>query len=344
MLLFNFLPSLATLILPLVLGYALQPLASGRLIPGFTFAARAFAARVKVANITVFTPITLMLSFWAVQISSFRLLALPALGAGALVIGGSLALIAARMLNLNRPQTGSLFVCGMFTNLGSIGGQFSYLIWGEAGFALVSLYRLLEQAIYFVVGWPVSNYYGSQGALEVATSSPASRVAEGLAVARPSVAVLLWETFRKPVTILPLAGMGIGMLLQFFDIARPPVLSQVNGALILGGTMLLLFAVGLDIRPGKVRDHIRPCAVVCAIKFIAIPVAVALGAYMLGLHRIDGGLPFRVALLLSAMPVAFNALVPPAIFGLDEDLANSCWLVSVAALGIVVPVFYVVLT
>ena len=43
------------------------------------------------------------------------------------------------------------------------------------------------------------------------------------------------------------------------------------------------------------------------------------------------------------MPVAFNALVPPSIFGFDLDLANSAWIVTTGLLAVIVPVLYLTL-
>jgi predicted permease len=37
------------------------------------------------------------------------------------------------------------------------------------------------------------------------------------------------------------------------------------------------------------------------------------------------------------MPVAFNALIPPSIYNLDLDLANSCWFFTTASLVVVLP-------
>jgi predicted permease len=42
------------------------------------------------------------------------------------------------------------------------------------------------------------------------------------------------------------------------------------------------------------------------------------------------------------MPVAFNALIPPSIYDLDLDLANSCWFFTTAALVIVLPMLLLV--
>ena len=57
----------------------------------------------------------------------------------------------------------------------------------------------------------------------------------------------------------------------------------------------------------------------------------------LGLHRIDNGLPLKVVLILSSMPVGFIAMVPPTLYRLDIDLANACWLVTNGLLILVVP-------
>jgi len=48
----------------------------------------------------------------------------------------------------------------------------------------------------------------------------------------------------------------------------------------------------------------------------------------LGLGQMENGLPLKVVLILSSMPVGFIAMVPPTLYDLDIDLANSCWLVT----------------
>jgi predicted permease len=42
-------------------------------------------------------------------------------------------------------------------------------------------------------------------------------------------------------------------------------------------------------------------------------------------------------LILSSMPVAFIALIPPSIYDLDLDCANSCWLISTIFLIVELP-------
>ena len=60
-------------------------------------------------------------------------------------------------------------------------------------------------------------------------------------------------------------------------------------------------------------------------------------AYMIGYAKIDKGLPLKVVMILSSMPVAFMALIPPSIYDLDLDLANSCWFFTTALLIFVLP-------
>jgi len=73
-----------------------------------------------------------------------------------------------------------------------------------------------------------------------------------------------------------------------------------------------------------------------------VPVAASTVAWSLGFGAIDGGLPLKVVMILSSMPVAFNALIPPSIYDLDLDLANSCWFVTTALLAIVLPALLLV--
>jgi hypothetical protein len=49
-------------------------------------------------------------------------------------------------------------------------------------------------------------------------------------------------------------------------------------------------------------------------------------------------------MILSSMPVAFNALIPPSIYDLDLDLANACWFFTTSALIVVLPVLLVLIS
>jgi len=109
------------------------------------------------------------------------------------------------------------------------------------------------------------------------------------------------------------------------------------------GTIMLLASIGLALRFRRVRDYVRESVSVAAIKFLIVPACATSAAHLIGFGNLDGGLPLKVVMVLSAMPVAFNALIPPSIYDLDLDLANSCWFVTTASLVLVLPLLLLIL-
>jgi hypothetical protein len=88
----------------------------------------------------------------------------------------------------------------------------------------------------------------------------------------------------------------------------------------------------------RVRNYIKEGLSVSVIKFAIVPALTTYLAYLLGFGNIESGLPLKVVIILSSMPVAFNALIPPSIYDLDLDLANSCWFFTTALMIVVLPI------
>ena len=65
-------------------------------------------------------------------------------------------------------------------------------------------------------------------------------------------------------------------------------------------------------------------------------------ALLTGLGEADGGFALRVVFVLAAMPPAFYSLIPPQIYKLDGDLANSCWLFNSGVFLLLLPGLYYV--
>ena len=100
---------------------------------------------------------------------------------------------------------------------------------------------------------------------------------------------------------------------------------------------MLLISSGLAFRFRKLQDYLKECITMAAIKFVMVPVMASFLAWVIGFGDIDGGLPLKVMIILSSMPVAFTALIPPSIYDLDIDLANSCWFITTSLLAVVLP-------
>src|SRR5512136_2236919 len=309
--------SFAIILAGLFLGYALQALAIRGVIR-LPLSIDALRKGLQRAALLVVNPVAIVGATWIVSIRDAALVALPFVGLFAIVTGGVLALGAARLLWLPPKKTGALFCCGSFTNIGSIGALVCYMFLGEPGFALVPIYKIFEELSYYSTGFPIAKYYSG------------SSLAEGR-----------WDRVkglaRDPLILVSVTSLLLGGALNLGGLERPAIYGTVNAVFIPLQAFMLLVSVGLALRFRKVGNYLRESAAVAAIKFAAVPALACSLAYGLGFGAIDGGLPLKVVMILSSMPVAFNALIPPSIYDLDLDLANSCWFVTTALLVIVLP-------
>lgn len=307
----------------LTIGYAYQ-VSFRRARPEAEHKVPRLAAAVQRLVVTVISPLTLLNAFWVLSVSGGTMVLFPLVGALSHVVGGASAIAASRLLGLDRKSTGSMLTCGAFTNLGSIGGLVSFIFLGEAGYALAALFRMFEPVLYFLVGFPMAKTYAQE-------ASDDNRLRLDLRA-----------IVRDRLILLPILGIAAGVVLNSSGLIRPPAVGVANSYLILASTVGMLFAVGLNMRPAAARGYMCESAAIAGIKYVVLPATLTLVALLLGYGRLEGGLPLRVVITMSAMPVAFNSLVPPSLYGLNKDLANSAWLVSMALLVVVLPLLSLV--
>jgi len=307
----------------LALGYAFRLYVQRRL-PQHALGLVRAATLLQRTSIVAITPIVLVNTFWGLDLSGGALVLFPFIGVASHVIGGVAGLLFARRMGLGRRQTGSMFTSGAFTNLGSFGSLAAYVFYGEPGYALAVLFRLLEPILYYSIGFPVARLFSEE--------TPAgTRFRLDLRALAHDILILL-----------PVLSIVAGSLLKWSGLPRPAVLGTLISPLIMVSTALMLTSVGLNMRPAALRGHLREASAVAVIKYAVLPASLAVIGLALGYHRLDGGLPFKVLMTLSAMPVAFNALIPPSIYKLDMDLANSAWMLTTGLLVVVLPLLYLV--
>ena len=270
-------------------------------------------------------PIAIVGALWVVDIESVRLAALPFTGLFAILAGGALALAAAKLLDLEPRKTGALYGCGSFTNIGSIGALICFIFVGEQGFALVPIYKIFEELSYYSIGFPIAKYY--------------SRNQE-----KDDVLDRLRTLGKDPFILVALSSIILGAALNWSGIQRPEFLRSVVSTSVPLMTVSLLTSIGLALKFRRIRDYLKECFAVSIIKFFFVPVMASSLAYLLGFGKLDHGLPLKVVIILSSMPVAFNALIPPSIYDLDLDLANSCWFFTTALLIIILPLLLILLS
>lgn len=301
------------IIVSLIAGYAVQQ-AARRGRAGLSETALV-TLRLRSQRLALFgcIPLSAMLSLWGLPEPEPRLLALPLLGLASWIAGSAMAVAAGGLLRLDRARAGSLFCCGAFSNIGAVGSLTCVVFLGESTIALVALYRLCEELFFFGVGMPVARWYGCGG--------------------RPTLRALRPDPMLGAVIAALLCGIALNRL----GVARPALCGGIASASMVLGTALLLAAIGMGLRFSSLGAYTREALIVTAIKCAGVPLVVVGLAWIIGYGAIDGGLPLKTALILSAMPVAMNALLPPSLYGLDLDLANACWIFSTAALVVVLP-------
>jgi predicted permease len=313
----KFIYSFSVIVFGLFLGYMTQILVSRELIrlPLPIDGLRKLLQRIALLFLN---PIAVVGAIWVVSLKNITLVALPFVGLFALLAGGGIALGIARIFKSGPQKTGSLYVCGAFTNIGSIGSLVCFVFLGEMGFALVPIYKLFEELSYYAIGFPIAKYYSG--------STKAEHIADRLK-----------SLIRDPFILVALFSIIIGGLLNFAGIDRPEFYKIIISVFVPLATIMLLTSIGLALRFRRVRDYLQECVSVALIKFVFIPILATFLAYMIGFAKIDDGLPLKVVMILSSMPVAFIALIPPSIYDLDLDLANSCWFFTTALLIFVLP-------
>ena len=316
--------SLSIISFGLALGYIIQILAQRGTIQLPISLEESRKLLQKIA-LLFFNPIAFLGAIWIIKIDNLRIIALPFIGVFALLLGGVLALAVAKFYKLTRKEIGSLYTCGSFTNIGSIGGLVCFIFLGEVGFAWVPFYKLFEEVVYYAIGFPIAKFYSTEATESETTISRLKKV------------------FTDIFVVVALTTIFMGAILNYSGLERPDCYRTINYIFIPLATVLLLTSIGMAMRFKSVKSYLRECISVSVIKFILVPLSVCTLALLIGYRTIEGGLPLKVVLILSCMPVAFTALVPPSLYNLNLDLANSCWLCTTSSLVIVLPLLLYVI-
>jgi predicted permease len=314
--------SLAIILFGLALGYGIQILVNRKAIR-LPIPLDRLRKLLQQTALLFMNPVAIVGALWVVNIESVRLAALPFNGLFAILAGGALALAAAKLLQLEPRKTGAMYGCGSFTNIGSIGALVCFIFLGEQGFALVPIYKIFEELSYYSIGFPIAKYYSR------------SEKTEGTLERIKSLG-------KDPFILVALSSIVLGGLLNRAGVQRPEFFKTVVSTFVPLGTVLLLTSIGLALKLRRVRDYLKECVSVSIIKFVLVPVFASSLAYLIGFGNIEEGLPLKVVIILSSMPVAFNALIPPSIYDLDLDLANSCWFFTTSLLVVVLPLLFLI--
>jgi len=274
-----------------------------------------------IRNLTVFIamrvtiPLSVMLAIWQLDIQSWLFAWLPVIGTTFLLLGFVVGWLVSTVFKLKDIQHAVVAPAGSFTNMGAIGSFVVFVYLGESGFALVPLFKLFEEVIYFAFLFPYASKFSALPNLKKRK---------------------IWQ---DPVLQTMFVALLLGATLNLTEIIRPDWFSAVTSVLIPTGTFSLMISIGLVFRFKAIFQHWRVALTLSLCKQMLLPIIV-LGLVMLtGQAHFYEGLMLQVAVVLSAMPIAFLVILPAAIYRLDQDLANACWVFSSLTFLAMLPFF-----
>ena len=200
--------------------------------------------------------------------------------------------------------------CSLFSNVGvTLGGFLYYPFYGDRGLYLSSLYVALFTPYFYLVGFPLMSSYSSEKQITLKDAAV--------------------ELATSPASIFPLASMALGLGLNLSGLRRPDLLNAVatrwlTYLSVVGNS----FAIGLGFSLTRALRYVKHGLLVSLLKFVYSPLTGAGLIYLFGFHRMQDQILSKVILVESFMPVAIVSLVLVKVFRLNDDLANSSWVMS----------------
>lgn len=259
-------------------------------------------------------PAAILGAIWNLYIHDWSIALLPIIGSLIILSGFLIGLILCHYLKLNRAQTGVYAPAAGYINIGAIGSFVVFIQLGEQGLALIPLFKLFEEVIYYTIFFPFAARHSEK--------SHGNKT--GLKL--------------DPVVVATLSAVAIGFILNTLDIPRPQSITQALDYLVPLGTFFLMFAVGLTFKAKSLQSNLKLAFLISMLRLILLPAIAFAMLHVLGLDNHSNGLLLKLCVLLSMMPMAFIVIVPAAIYKLDQDLANTTWLASTILFILVLPI------
>lgn len=252
-------------------------------------------------------PFAVANSLWQMGDIDLELLVVPLLGLGVIGSGALTSILIGRFYSLTSQQFSGLLPVTSFYNLGALGALFAFVFFGEDGVALVAIFKLFEEAVYFGIIFP---YCRSKG---LGSDGPSTR---------------FW---KNPVFIVSMSALIIGLILGAADIHRPEPLTQISQVLIPIGSLLLVFSAGLTFHMSGSQQWFRTAAVTAVMRIVIGVLFLTAMFWTFDLWAIGGGILFPLCVMLACMPCGFIGVLPARLYNLDTALANTAWLATYIA-------------
>ena len=263
------------------------------------------------------------LTIWVLEAPRLSDALLPVMGGMHWMMMAGLSILTARTLKMDFENRGVLGVTGGAGNTGfTMGGFIIYLLAGEQGLALVSIYCLCWTPMIVLFLYPVARHY-AHGPL---------RVSLGRLMLQ---SLLDWRSIGLPISI-------VSLFLCVYKVPRPAIISEyrVVDVLMFVVTAMAYFSIGMRVHLGDLGRLAKMIFSLAALRF-AGGLAIALG--MLALLALTPwpleGLRRDVFLIESFVPTAVIGVAVCSMFHLRPRSASVLFLVNtVMYLVLVLPI------
>ncbi len=260
----------------------------------------------RMMYLVVLGPYTAVAFFalWELELTG-RYALLPLIGFVLMAVGAAVGVLLSRPLGLTRGESGAFAMACGASNLGfTMGGTVNFVLFGEYGLALASIFTAFWNFGLVFILYPIARHYGT------ADRQPLWK----LLVAN------FWD-----LRSLPLLGVLAGLTLNLSGLARPDWVDRFHlvTILIIAGVIIAFFTTGLRLHFSQMSAHYRLYGWVAGVKFILLPATAAV--ILLVLHA--AGLNFpetanRVVLVQASTAVGVYAVIIANLFDLDDRLAS----------------------
>ncbi len=280
-----------SIVFPLAVGYAVKKL--------FKIKKEKFDILIKI-NLAVFIPITVVLSFWRMNITR-DIIFLPIIGFVVPIIGAVLGFYFSRGRYETDNERGGFIVSSMLSNRFNIGGLSAYIIFGEIAYVYVNLLLLLNSVTNYVIGHSIGNYFGNR-----------DKIKKGNA----------FRAIFLRITNISVLGIIVGLILRFSGIPRPEMMSGILDKLIKVVAWFSLTAVGASIEFRNAMKYKKDVPSMFLVKFVLLPVASTLLAVLL----LNDNIAIATVLIAGISPVAINAVIVAKMNNLNQAVTINAFL------------------
>ena len=302
------------LIRPLVVGYLLhqQNILSDK----------AANLLIRFNVIIVYTLLT-MLSFWVLPVS-WELAWLIPYGMLFILVPGAIGALTFARSHKNLLNRGAYMMSSMVSNVGTLGGVCSYILYAETGFAYSQIIAACQNFLLVLLCFPLAQYYRDRH----------------LAAAHTGGGRINWRQMFLSWNQMSLLGMAIGLSLNLGGVPRPEALSELFSELVHFGAWTALMPVGFLINFSHMRYYYSRVWNLAVLRFVIMPAFIWFTSHFL----FSDPTLLHTLLICAAAPTAINAVLASRLYKLNVDLATTSFFTTTALfLFVIFPVMFFLL-